>query len=136
MARKTALEKLNESIASILQEYADNVVENVGEIATEMGKKGAQALRNKSRETFPVDKSRKITGEYAKGWKYQVAKKRLNTTVTIYNDHPALPHLLENGHVSRNGTKRTFGRVPGYEHIKPVADELIETYEKEVLSKL
>lgn len=136
MARKTALDKLNEAISGILSEYADDVAGNLEQIAADMGKKGAQALRSKSKETFPVDKTRKITGEYAKGWKAKTEKDRLKTVAIIYNEHPALPHLLENGHVSSNGTKRKFGRVPGYPHIKPVADELIETFEREVVAKL
>ena len=131
MARKTALDKMNEAISSILQEYVDDIAGNVDEIATEMGKKGAQALRQKSQETFTNG-----TGKYAKGWKYTKDSQRTGTTVTIYNDNPGLPHLLENGHVSRNGTGRTYGRVPGHEHIKPVADELVKTFEEEVLGKL
>lgn len=136
MARKTPVEKLNAAIAKILDEYADNIDKNVDQIAVAMGKKGAQALRAKSRETFPVKKGRKISGEYANGWTYAKDEKRLTTTVIIFNDHPALPHLLEYGHVTRNGTERTFPRTPAHEHIKPVADELETTFEREVLGKL
>ncbi len=136
MARKLALDKLNEAIAGILNEYAGEIAGNVGEIAAQMGQKGAQALRQKSREVFPVDKRRSITGEYAKGWTYKTEQTRTGTTDTIYNTHPALPHLLEYGHVTRNGTGRTFPRTPAHEHIAPVADELTETFEREVLSRL
>lgn len=131
MARNTPIEKLNEAISSILNEYADNVGENVDRITEEIGKKGAQALRKESQEKLTAH-----TGKYAGGWKAKVDKGRLCTTATIYNDHYSLPHLLEHGHVSRNGTKRIFGQVPGYEHIKPVADDLIESFEREVLDKL
>lgn len=136
MARKLALDKLNEAIAGILNEYAGEIAGNVGEIAAQMGQKGAQALRQKSREVFPVDKGRSITGEYAKGWTYKTEQTRTGTTATIYNTHPALPHLLEYGHVTRNGTGRTFPRTPVHEHIAPVADELTGAFEQEVLSKL
>lgn len=136
MARKTALDKLNESVQNLLSEYADSIDKNVGTIAVEMGKKGAQALRSKSRETFPVKPGGKVTGEYAKGWTYKADTTRTATQVTIYNDHPALPHLLENGHVTHNGTGRTFPRTPGYPHIRPVAEELVATFEREVLGKL
>lgn len=136
MARKTAMDKLNTAIADILSTYADDITGNVSEIAKDMGRKGAQALKQKSKETFPVQPGGKITGEYAKGWKSQSREGRTGTVVTIYNSHPALPHLLEYGHVTRNGTNRSFPRTPGHEHIKPVADELIETFEREVKSKL
>lgn len=126
---KTAIAKLDEAIAKILNEYAGEVAENVGEIAAQMGKKGAQALRQKSQQT--------VNGtEYAKGWKSQTETTRTGTTAIIYNEHPGLPHLLEYGHVTRNGTGRTFPRTPAHEHIAPVADELAETFEREVLSKL
>ena len=80
MARKLALDKLNEAIAGILNEYAGEIAGNVGEIAAQMGQKGAQALRQKSRET--VDGS-----EYAKGWKYATRRTYRYTRTTIYNDH-------------------------------------------------
>ena len=131
MARKTLVDKLNEAISGILSQYADEIDQNVGEIAVAIGKKGVQALKSASRETFPNG-----TGAYASGWKQQVTTDRTGTVVTIYNEHPGKPHLLENGHVCRNGTGRTFGRVPGHPHIKPVADELVETFEREVTSKL
>lgn len=136
MAKKTPLEKLNTAISKILTEYGDDVAGNLALISKSMAQRGVTALKAKSRETFPVNKSHKITGEYAAGWKYQLDKTRISVTVTIYNDHPALTHLLEYGHVTRNGTGRTFPRTPAHEHIAPVADELIETYEREVIEKL
>lgn len=136
MARKTAIDKLNETIAKMLDEYGEEVEKNVGEIAERIGKEGVKALRRKSRETFPVKKGRKTTGNYAKGWKVQVEKERLRTKVTIYNDHPALPHLLENGHITKNQTGKTYERTPGHPHIAPVEKELVEAFEREVLKKL
>lgn len=131
MAGKTPIDKLTRAINGILSEYADEIDDNVGEIAEAMGKQGVQALRQESKSKLKTH-----TGEYARGWKTQVDKGRLNTTVTIFNEHYGLPHLLEHGHVSRNGTGREYGEVPGREHIAPVADELVETFEREVMAKL
>ena len=131
MARKTPISRLNEAISGILSEYAEDLGGNLGKIVEEMGKKGAQALKQQSRQQFP-----KGSGAYAQGWKAQADRGRLNTTSTIYNEHPGLPHLLEYGHVSRNGTGRTYGSVPGREHIQTVADELVQTFENEVMAKL
>ena len=131
MPRKTPIDQLANAISDILNEYADDVGGNVGGIAAQMGKKGAQALRKEAKQTFPDG-----TGEYAKGWKSQVDRGRLSTTAIIYNEHPGLPHLLEHGHVTRNGTGRIYGEVRGREHIEPVAEKLVETFEREVLNKL
>lgn len=131
MARRTPVDQLNTAIAGILAQYGDDVQANVGKIAEEMGKKGVQALKRNSKATFP-----RGTGKYAAGWKKKVEKDRLKTVVTIYNDHPALPHLLEYGHVTRNGTGRTFPRTPGHPHIKPVEEELVRAFEREVVDRL
>ena len=131
MPRKTPIDQLANAISDILNEYADDVGGNVGEIAAQMGKKGAQALRKEAKQTFPDG-----TGGYAKGWKSQVDRGRLSTTAIIYNEHPGLPHLLEHGHVTRNGTGRIYGEVRGREHIEPVAEKLVETFEREVLNNL
>ena len=131
MARKTPLDKLADAISDILEEYGEEVDENVGEIAEALGKKGALTLRRESKAKFPDG-----SGEYAQGWKSTTDQSRFSTVATIYNEHYALPHLLEHGHVIRNGTGRVYGEVPGREHIAPVADELVEAFEKEVVSKL
>lgn len=130
-AKKTPIDKLGEAISGILSEYEADIQGNLERIVPEIGKKGAQALKASARKALNKD-----TGEYVKGWKYQVNKQRLSTTVTIYNDHPSLPHLLEYGHVTRNGTKRTFPPTPAHPHIAPVAEALVETFEREVVSKL
>jgi len=131
MARKTPLSQLSDAISNILSEYSEDIEGNVSEIVEQMGKKGAQALKKEARQKFPDG-----TGEYAKGWKVQTERGRLSTTAVIYNEHYGLPHLLEYGHVSRNGTGRVFGQVAGREHIQPVAEELVQTFEREVVEKL
>lgn len=127
---KTSIDKLADVISDILDEYEGDIQGNIGEITTAIGKKGVQTLRGEARTRLNG------TGEYARGWTYQVDRQRLSTSVTIYNNHPGLPHLLENGHVTRNGTGRTYPSTPAHEHIAPVAEELVEKFEREVVSKL
>lgn len=122
---KTAITKLDESIEKILAEYGDDLTENLEEITAKVGKAGVTALRNESKEKF------KGTGKYAKGWKSQVFKTRLETSVVLYNQTPGLPHLLEHGHAKRKG-----GRVEGKPHIAPVESKLIKEYETEVIKNL
>lgn len=131
MARKTAIEQFAKDLGKILTEYEDDVKGNMTEIITQSAKKGAQALRRASKQATETH-----TGDYYKGWTSQVNKGRLSTTAVIFNNHPALPHLLEYGHVTRNGTGRTFPPTPGREHIAPIAEEIEQTVVKEVLNKL
>ena len=125
MSRLTPTDRLQAEVSAILEEYGDEVAENLDEITKEVGKKGAKALRSSSKGSFGG------SGKYARGWTYEVEESRLNTTVTLYNRTPGLPHLLEHGHAKRGG-----GRGAGRSHIAPVEAELIESYEKEVTSKI
>ena len=131
---KTPIDQLNRAISGILSEYAEDIQGNVDQIAEQMGKKGVQALRKEARRVLKPSKSGK--SEYTRGWKMQVEKGRLSTKVTIYNEHPGLPHLLEYGHVTRNGTGRTYAPTPAHAHIAPVEKELVQTFEREVVAKL
>ncbi len=136
MAKKVTLDNLGDEIKKILSEYEGEVENHLDEVTKRVGQKGAQALRNKSKETFPVDKSKKTSGKYEKGWKTYVERNRLYTKVTIYDkDHAGLAHLLEFGHVSKNGTGR-YGSVDAHEHIKPVEENLVVEYEREVKASL
>ena len=136
MAKKVTLDTLGDAIKEILDEYEGDVQNNLDVITKQIGKKGAAALRNASKETFP-----KGEGKYAKGWTSTVEEGRLYTTVTIHNKNQAgLAHLLEYGHVSANGYGRNYqtdkAPVQGREHIAPIEKELVVQYEREVKSVL
>lgn len=136
MAKKVTVENLGAEISKILDEYAGEVQDNLSVITKQIGQKGAAALRNKSKETFPVKKGHKTSGKYESGWTSTVEKTRVYTAVTIYNRKRAsLAHLLEFGHVSANGTGR-YGRVPEHPHVAPVEEALVVEYEREVKNNL
>ena len=125
-SRKCTPDQLPQVIQSILNEYADEVTDNIPEIAERVGKVGVQALKASSKSSFGG------TGKYAAGWTSQTEHGRLSTTVTIYNGRlPGLPHLLENGHAKRGG-----GRVPGKAHIAPVEQKLIKEFEEKITNEL
>lgn len=126
MARRIPIDRLTAEVEKILDEYGDNVRENLGDIVKQMSKKGAATLRSQSRATFGG------TGKYAKGWTSTAQTGRLSAQGTIYNgDLPGLPHLLEFGHANRSG-----GRTPGRVHIATVEQQLISEFESKVKSKL
>lgn len=122
-----SFDSLQEKVMGILDEYAENISEGVAEATKAISKTGVKEMQSASKTTFGG------TGRYAKGWKSQVETGRLSSQGIIYNeDLPGLPHLLENGHVSRNGTGRTFGDVKGREHIAPVEEKVVEMYQKTI----
>ena len=125
MAKKTALDGLQDALEKTLDEYAGWCGEMVTHVADEIAADGVKALRNISKETFPNG-----TGKYAKSWTVDKgAKKRrqVKYSTTIYSTMPGLPHLLEHGHAKRGG-----GRVAGRPHISTIEAELIDAYEKAV----
>lgn len=129
MAKKVTVDNLQDAIKDILDEYSDQIYENLDEITQRIGKKGVEAVRNSSKEAF----NGKV---YASGWGMTVEKNRLYTSVIIHNKKQAgLAHLLEHGHVKANGTGR-YGQWDGVEHLLPVEEKLIDEYESEVVRNL
>lgn len=126
MAKITAA-NLDSAIKDILEEYSGTLVDDLDEVTVKVAKAGAQALKSSSNEMFKDIHMKK--GRYGSGWAVQTEKTRLSATGIIYNrKYPGLPHLLEHGHALRGG-----GRwKPSKEHIKPIEDEIIESFEKEV----
>ena len=125
MATKTPVDKLDQAIDKLLQEYANDATMTVRELSEKVAKKGAQALRQASSNAVGG------TGKYARGWKVTTIEGRLSFSCVIHNRTPGLPHLLEKGHAKRGG-----GRVAGSEHIKPVEEKLVEEFEKAVKNDL
>lgn len=130
MAKKTAMDKMAEAVSGILSECAEDIQASLDTITKRFGAEGAKALRRKSQEVFPGG-----SGEYAKGWKYEFRKTRREAKTTVYNEHYSLPHLLEHPHAIRNGVG-SYGETTARPHIRPVEEELVETYEREVVAKL
>lgn len=122
-----SFDKLQEKVMDILDEYAANLTEGVKQATKTISKTGVKEIKAASKSSFGG------TGKYAKGWTSQIETGRLSAQGIIYNqDLPGLPHLLENGHVSRNGTGRDLGKVEGREHIAPVEEKVVELYQKTI----
>lgn len=131
MARSCPIDKLAEAVNDILEDYKEDIKRDVDIITQRMGAEGAKALRRQSRRVL-----KRRTGEYAKGWKYEYRVTRRYAKTTVFNEHYSLPHLLEHGHVTRNGTGRIYPPTPAHEHIAPVERQLVDAYEREVINKI
>ena len=123
------------AINSILAQYKGAVDEDVAEVTRAVGRRTVQKVQQN------IDAAGiNGTGEY----KRSIAVKNTKDAARNYNEaviyakepHYRLTHLLEYGHVTRNGTGRVFQPTPGHEHIAPIAEEITQTFVKEVQSKL
>lgn len=133
MARKTPIDKLSESISAILSEYGSDVLDATRDCVKRVTKEGVKAVKSAAQQSFETSKG----SEYVSGWTSRFETGRFSAQGTIYNSKvPGLPHLLEHGHVSRNGTGRTFGTVPGREHIAPVERQVVKDFENAIKTEV
>lgn len=107
---------LQSTIKEILDQYGDDVYDALGKSVDDVAQEAVRKLR--------AGGSFKGTGVYNRNWVADdVPKGKFFKTKVVHNEeHYQLTHLLEKGHVIRNGTKRTFGKTRAYPHIKPVEE--------------
>ena len=125
MGKTVTIDNFAAAVGEILQQYGDDLQQNMNQIVKNVSKKGAAAVRTSARGAVGG------TGKYAKGWTSETDVGRLRVEGTIYNKTPGLPHLLEHGHALRNG-----GRTGARTHIAPVEEKVIREFESMVKSKL
>lgn len=127
---------IRNEIMKILEQDEKIAGEVTREVLKKTGKEAAQKLRNSSKALF--EPSGKHDKKYYQGWTSTTEEGRLQTETIVYGKSGTsqLAHLLEYGHVSRNGTGRTFKPVQGKEHIAPVERWATETAHNEILRKL
>ena len=113
---------LSKAMNEILTEYGDDVYkvmeEGIDEV-TDDAKNQLRAVNHFRNEA---------SGAYAGSWiNEKLQSKPLTVHRAVHNEkHYRLTHLLEKGHVIRNGTGRTFGRTAAYPHIAPINDRANE----------
>ena len=112
-------------IKDILEEYSNNVQEAIADEIEKTSKNGLSKIKRIS----PVNKKRtKHKEKYAKGWRIELRKGVGYVNATIYNDKDyRLTHLLENGHLTRNGKKTKA--IP---HISIVQEEIENILDKRI----
>jgi len=124
MAKATPHDQLAAAINGILEEYAEDVNVSLKDAVKKVTKEGVKALKKESAAKFG-------SGPYSKSWRSVYESDRLSSQGTIYSTKPGLPHLLENGHMLRNG--RFW---PGKPHISTIEDQIEEEFGKEVFKDL
>ena len=119
MVVKVDYNSLSEEIQNQLKNFGTALNREINEGLKEVAEKTAETLR----QGGPYNER---SGKYTRDWAVKLRSRSYSSVTmteeyTVYNKkNYQLTHLLEKGHVSRNGS-----RVRPFEHIKP-AEELAE----------
>jgi hypothetical protein len=109
------IDDLSNEIAKSLREYTESVEEELEIAQKEVAKETVKILKQTSPE---------LTGAYAKGWR---TKKVDNAEIVHNKTDYQLTHLLEYGHVNRDGS-----RTQGKAHIRPAEEKAVKEFEDRV----
>lgn len=115
MSKKIKVESLEQELNTFLKSYKKAVDEDVVQVTDKVTKEAINELKT----TSPRRKGSK-TNPYWRGWASKLKKRSSNNyTKVIWNKtNYQLTHLLEFGHVTRNG-----GRAKAIPHIRPVEEK-------------
>ncbi len=117
-------DELQNFVMDYLKDYKENIEEDVQQVTDEVMKEAKQELTQISPRSGVARNTK-----YYKGWAIKLkTKKNGRYTKVIWNKtNYQLTHLLEFGHVTRNG-----GRTKPIPHIRPIE----EKYKVEFVDKL
>lgn len=122
--------ELNEAIISVLEDATMGLKLDIEKIGAEVSEKGRKELVQTSPKYTGNRKTQYKPGAYARSWKVNKQASGItgNSSYTIHNDHHyRLTHLLENGHVNRDGS-----RTRNFIHIAPVNNSVCREYERKI----
>lgn len=121
-----------DSLLKQLNDVLKKIVDDVDDLSNEENKKAAQGVVQDLKNTSP-----RRTGRYAASW--AIKSEALGGGAigyTVYNKRGSVTHLLENGHVTVNGTGRVYPDTPSHKHIKPAEDRAVQKLITDLESKL
>lgn len=124
-------DQLAREILKNLDEYTDHVSEVVDEAVGKIAKESQKKLRATTGAA-----GSNVWDKYPTGWTTKQTRRRNFHKEEVWNaKHYRLTHLLENGHVVRNGTGRNNGRqkTREFKHIGPINDEAQKKLEEAVM---
>lgn len=112
-----------DTINSLLKEYGEDVADVAVTVAKKVANKGKAMVKSNGRPNWQ---------RYKAGWAVKFENGRIDFSAKIYNKTDyQLTHLLEFGHLIRNGTRVVDSRnqrTRAFEHIKPVNDWVQKEY--------
>lgn len=135
MAKKTVKPiNLEATMQAMIEEYGDAVFKCLDRCVDEV----AEEAKEKLQQVTSFAPGGKPSGDYSRSWiNEKLTVGRLNTKQVVHNEeHYRLTHLLEKGHVIRNGTGRTYGKTGEYPHIAPVNDWANEELQRKIKQEM
>lgn len=143
------MDSITVQLISALKKYTDEERHKVNQIMESGAKRCQKSLKKQSPKAtiqeingktyyvfangMKLHINRLISGAYSKGWKVDVADNASSASLVfvVHNRKYQLTHLLEDGHMNRNGT-----RTEGIPHIKNCSDEAVAWVLDEIRKQL
>lgn len=117
-------DNLDTAISETLESYATDITETVNELTL----KAANELKKDISADAPVK-----TGKQKKSWR--VTKEKLagmSIVAVVHSTDYRKVHLLENGHLTRNGTTRT----KPIRYVSTNEEKIVKQYEQDVVKAI
>lgn len=126
MSNNIKPEELEKALNDYLNDYVEDISEEVEETTDNITKEAVQEIK----QTSPKGKGTRDK-PYHRGWTRQKGRENKGKfTVKIHNrTNYQLTHLLEFGHVTRNG-----GRTKAIPHIRPLEEKYKKLYEQKIIT--
>ena len=140
---KVTSKNIDSVVQRIMQNYAQEVADNLDKVAEKVAKSGRTALKNESKQFD--GKGHWGKGNYSSGWRVTKVKNLWYRSFVIHNSkRPTETHLLEYGHELTPGVRipapngsqgkmlNTKSRSKAFPHIDPVGKKVVEEFERGV----
>lgn len=137
MSNHVSVDNLSKKIQEYLYEYHEDITDEVKETAQRIGNEAKAELIRLSpvSDTDVILKGGTVhkKGEYAKGWTISSQSSKNVHVKKIWNKtNYQLTHLLEFGHLKRNGTRW----VNAQPHVRDTEKTYLKKFEKELETEI
>lgn len=124
------IEDLTKALQEVATRGSKEIVDKINKGIDDISAETLQEVKEES----PVyeGKSKKLKkGKYRNSWEISEVYRNGTYRKIIHNKQYQLVHLLELGHLLKDGTGRVYGEVPAYKHV-----ETAENHAKEKVNAL
>lgn len=122
-------------LSDILKQYSGDVLDDLRDVSEEVGKEAAAKLKQATAGNNGAQWK-----HYPRTWASTIEEHRLTVNAVVHNTkYYRLAHLLEHGHVVKNGygyPRRGKSTVAGHEHIAPVDEWAQEAVQEKMEERI